>query len=81
MFLGILIAGYVWVWKKGALEWVWKVTAGGKASIPSMSRAADGQKVWVAATAQVVRTHSSRAGARRNVIVSPQFVSAWHSLP
>jgi NADH-quinone oxidoreductase subunit A len=22
VFLGILIAGYVWVWKKGALEWV-----------------------------------------------------------
>jgi NADH-quinone oxidoreductase subunit A len=21
VFLGILIAGYVWVWKKGALEW------------------------------------------------------------
>jgi NADH-quinone oxidoreductase subunit A len=22
IFLGILIAGYIWVWKKGALEWV-----------------------------------------------------------
>jgi NADH-quinone oxidoreductase subunit A len=22
VFLGILIAGYVWVWKKGALDWV-----------------------------------------------------------
>jgi len=22
VFLGILIVGYVWVWKKGALEWV-----------------------------------------------------------
>ncbi len=22
LFLAILIAGYVWVWKKGALEWV-----------------------------------------------------------
>jgi len=22
IFLGILIVGYVWVWKKGALEWV-----------------------------------------------------------
>jgi NADH-quinone oxidoreductase subunit A len=22
VFLGILIAGYIWVWKKGALEWV-----------------------------------------------------------
>jgi NADH-quinone oxidoreductase subunit A len=22
IFLGILIAGYVWVWKKGALEWI-----------------------------------------------------------
>ncbi len=22
VFLGILIGGYVWVWKKGALEWV-----------------------------------------------------------
>lgn len=22
VFLGILIAGYVWVWKKGALEWI-----------------------------------------------------------
>jgi len=22
VFLGILIAGYVWIWKKGALEWV-----------------------------------------------------------
>jgi NADH-quinone oxidoreductase subunit A len=21
VFLGILIAGYVWVWKKGALDW------------------------------------------------------------
>ena len=22
VFLGILIAGYIWVWKKGALEWI-----------------------------------------------------------
>ena len=22
IFLGILIVGYIWVWKKGALEWV-----------------------------------------------------------
>jgi NADH:ubiquinone oxidoreductase subunit 3 (subunit A) len=22
VFLGILIVGYVWIWKKGALEWV-----------------------------------------------------------
>jgi NADH:ubiquinone oxidoreductase subunit 3 (chain A) len=22
VFLGILIAGYVWIWKKGALEWI-----------------------------------------------------------
>src|ERR1700744_726801 len=22
VFLGILIVGYVWVWKKGALEWI-----------------------------------------------------------
>jgi NADH-quinone oxidoreductase subunit A len=22
IFLGILIIGYVWIWKKGALEWV-----------------------------------------------------------
>jgi NADH-quinone oxidoreductase subunit A len=22
IFLGILIAGYIWIWKKGALEWV-----------------------------------------------------------
>jgi NADH-quinone oxidoreductase subunit A len=22
LFLGILIAGYVWIWKKGALEWI-----------------------------------------------------------
>ena len=22
IFLGILIVGYVWIWKKGALEWV-----------------------------------------------------------
>lgn len=22
VFLGILIVGYIWVWKKGALEWV-----------------------------------------------------------
>jgi NADH-quinone oxidoreductase subunit A len=22
MFLGILIVGYIWIWKKGALEWV-----------------------------------------------------------
>jgi NADH-quinone oxidoreductase subunit A len=22
VFLGILVMGYVWVWKKGALEWV-----------------------------------------------------------
>ena len=21
VFIGILLAGYVWVWKKGALEW------------------------------------------------------------
>jgi NADH-quinone oxidoreductase subunit A len=22
VFLGILVLGYVWVWKKGALEWI-----------------------------------------------------------
>ena len=22
VFLGILIVGYIWIWKKGALEWV-----------------------------------------------------------
>jgi NADH:ubiquinone oxidoreductase subunit 3 (subunit A) len=22
IFLGILIVGYIWIWKKGALEWV-----------------------------------------------------------
>jgi NADH-quinone oxidoreductase subunit A len=22
VFLGILIVGYIWAWKKGALEWV-----------------------------------------------------------
>ncbi len=22
LFLGILVAGYVWIWKKGALEWI-----------------------------------------------------------
>ena len=22
VFLGILIAGYIWIWKKGALEWI-----------------------------------------------------------
>ena len=22
VFLGILVAGYVWIWKKGALEWI-----------------------------------------------------------
>jgi NADH:ubiquinone oxidoreductase subunit 3 (subunit A) len=22
IFLGILLVGYVWIWKKGALEWV-----------------------------------------------------------
>jgi NADH-quinone oxidoreductase subunit A len=22
VFLGILIVGYIWIWKRGALEWV-----------------------------------------------------------
>jgi len=22
VFLGVLVVGYVWIWKKGALEWV-----------------------------------------------------------
>jgi NADH-quinone oxidoreductase subunit A len=22
IFLGILIVGYIWIWKKGALDWV-----------------------------------------------------------
>jgi NADH-quinone oxidoreductase subunit A len=22
VFLGLLIVGYIWVWKKGALEWI-----------------------------------------------------------
>ena len=22
IFLGILIVGYIWIWKKGALEWI-----------------------------------------------------------
>jgi NADH:ubiquinone oxidoreductase subunit 3 (subunit A) len=22
IFLGILIVGYIWIWQKGALEWV-----------------------------------------------------------
>jgi NADH-quinone oxidoreductase subunit A len=22
VFLGILIVGYIWIWKRGALEWI-----------------------------------------------------------